>query len=825
MPAKAPQRLLRRHLDPTRVALLFALVTGVWVIVSSALLLLLEIETALPSAVGLALDLIFVLVTSCGLYWLLHSWNRARVQRLTHLYVVLSQCNQTIVRSASMQELLPQICQDAMQLGGMKLAWVGMIDDATQQIRPVASSGQGDAYLDGIVISVRADHPFGRGPVGTAARENRPVWCQNFMRDLSAAPWHERALRFEWGAVAALPLHRNGRIVGTFCLFAAVPNAFDPDERSLLEEMAQNISYALDNFDRDEARNKAEQQARNVLAMTQHFLDNLPGSAYIKDQDLRVLMASRGFQDMLGMDPQAMIGKTNEELFPPPFGAKISADDRRVLASGKTVVVNEEYDGRHFESIKFVIEDENSRPMLAGITLDITQRHLLSARQQASLEINELGTSLSEAEFLQRGMQIAERLTGSAQSFLHFVSDDQQQVELAACSEDGEQGYCAAIGASGDTLWAECIRDKKVAVYNDVTALSMRLSGQSGTPLTARWLVAPVSEEGVVRVVAGVGGKAADYDDADIVTLLLIGNDLWRTARRRRVEAALQRQLNEMTELNHRLEQTHNQLLQSEKMAAIGQLAAGVAHEINNPVSFVQSNFGTLTEYVNDLLAIDEAYAEVERQLGIQQPQVFERVHQIKDKAGHDFIVRDMRQLIGESREGLERVSRIVRDLRDFSRVGETGWQWTDLHHGLDSTINIVKSVIRNKIDIERQYGDLPPVHCIPAQLNQVYLNLLVNAAQSIEERGRIIVRTGTLNDEVWVEIEDNGGGITPEHMKHLFEPFFTTKPIGKGTGLGLSLSWGIVQRHRGKIEVRSEPGIATVFHVSMPVDPQREAA
>jgi signal transduction histidine kinase len=187
------------------------------------------------------------------------------------------------------------------------------------------------------------------------------------------------------------------------------------------------------------------------------------------------------------------------------------------------------------------------------------------------------------------------------------------------------------------------------------------------------------------------------------------------------------------------------------------------------------------------------------------------------------FIRDDALSLLAESRDGLERVTRIVADLKDFSRVGESKWQPADLHKCLDSTLNVVFSEIKCKATVTKEYGVLPEIMCMPFQLNQVFMNLLVNAAHAIKERGTITLRTGRAAETVWVEVEDDGVGIPAENLQRIFEPFFTTKPVGAGTGLGLSVSYGIVQRHRGRIEVRSELDKGTVFRVNLPISPQPE--
>ena len=289
--------------------------------------------------------------------------------------------------------------------------------------------------------------------------------------------------------------------------------------------------------------------------------------------------------------------------------------------------------------------------------------------------------------------------------------------------------------------------------------------------------------------------------------------------------AALSQQLAALTESNRKLEEAQFQLLQSEKLAAIGQLAAGVAHEINNPIGFINSNLGTLGGYVESLLAIDAAYSSSQSALPPDLQQVFRSVAELKENSDHDFMVEDLRQLIKESRDGLERVKTIVRDLKDFARVGSAEWLWSDIHQGLESTLNIVWNELKYKATVQREYGTLAPVHCIPSQLNQVFMNLLVNAAHAIENQGVIRLRSGGDEKQVWIEVIDNGSGIPAENIHRIFDPFFTTKALGKGTGLGLSLAWGIVQRHRGTIEVESEPGKGSTFRVVLPIDGQGETA
>ncbi|MEK6708203.1 MAG: ATP-binding protein [Pseudomonadota bacterium] len=280
----------------------------------------------------------------------------------------------------------------------------------------------------------------------------------------------------------------------------------------------------------------------------------------------------------------------------------------------------------------------------------------------------------------------------------------------------------------------------------------------------------------------------------------------------------------EIQKLNVKLKEAHDHLLQSERMTFIGQLATGVAHEINNPIGYVYSNLGTLEKYVQDVFRMIEDYESAEG--AIADEGVRARLQAAREKLDIAFLKEDLRALMVESREGIVHVKNIVRDLKDFSHVDAADeWYAADLHKGLDSTLNIVHNEIKYKVKVVKEYGDIVAVECLPSQINQVFMNLLVNAVHAVEKCGTITVRTGKQDAEVWVEIADTGNGIAAADLKRIFDPFYTTKPIGQGTGLGLSLSYGIVQKHQGRMEAQSEVGKGSVFRVWLPIQqPQTES-
>jgi len=287
---------------------------------------------------------------------------------------------------------------------------------------------------------------------------------------------------------------------------------------------------------------------------------------------------------------------------------------------------------------------------------------------------------------------------------------------------------------------------------------------------------------------------------------------------RTRAEEQLAQKIIEIENAHKELKNAQSQILQQEKLASIGQLAAGVAHEINNPIGFVNSNLGTLKTYMVNLLLLIDAFADNGPWAQEDAEKQKKRITLMKQEIDFEFLREDIPKLIAESIDGTSRVKRIVQDLRDFSRIGGAEWQLADLHEGLDSTLNILNNELKYKAVVLREYGSLPRVECIPSQINQVCMNVVINAAQAIHDHGQIAIRSGCSTNEVWISISDNGKGISPEDIAKIFDPFFTTKPVGLGTGLGLSVSHGIIKNHGGRIEVQSEMGKGTTFTIHLPI-------
>ena len=283
----------------------------------------------------------------------------------------------------------------------------------------------------------------------------------------------------------------------------------------------------------------------------------------------------------------------------------------------------------------------------------------------------------------------------------------------------------------------------------------------------------------------------------------------------------LQKSYNDMESAKQSELDMSQRLTQSEKLAALGQLAAGVAHEINNPIGYVNSNLGALRQYFGIFEKIITSYEAYVSSRNAGEFNITDNPEALKKKLNFEFIRQDIGATLSESQEGIVRVKNIVDDLKNFSRNdSNTQWLPFDLHKAIQSTLNIVNFEVKYRADVVLEFGEIPEVECVPSQLNQVFLNLIMNAAQaqSPETRGKIVISTGTVEGKVWVEVSDNGVGIAKENLNKIFEPFFTTKEQGAGTGLGLSLSYGIIQKHRGSLTVSSEPGVGTTFRIEIPV-------
>ncbi|WP_086933700.1 sensor histidine kinase [Agarilytica rhodophyticola] len=293
-------------------------------------------------------------------------------------------------------------------------------------------------------------------------------------------------------------------------------------------------------------------------------------------------------------------------------------------------------------------------------------------------------------------------------------------------------------------------------------------------------------------------------------------------------ENNLENKSRELFESNQSLVQAYNrlkdqkaQLLHQEKLASIGQLAAGVAHEINNPTGFVKSNLRTMVSYAQSFTKIVESYEDLINDTSNGDTEIKSKVKKIRRKNDLDFIMEDMFDLLEESLEGTERIEDIVMGLKNFARPDQDEKQLFSLNECIESTLKLVNNEVKYKADIELDLGEIPEIEGKPGAISQVILNLVVNAADAIPEHGNIFIATAVDKKEIKMSIRDNGSGIPQDILTKIYDPFFTTKEVGKGTGLGLAISHGIIQKHGGRLTVESKEGEGTEFTIALPVTEQ----
>ena len=269
------------------------------------------------------------------------------------------------------------------------------------------------------------------------------------------------------------------------------------------------------------------------------------------------------------------------------------------------------------------------------------------------------------------------------------------------------------------------------------------------------------------------------------------------------------------------LQSAQEQLIQTEKMASLGQLVAGIAHEIKNPLNFIYGNTGFLADYTQKLQNLVESFEKFPSISAGDRAEM----QKLKEGIHYSFIKEDLKILIDNFTEGARRINTIVSDLRTFSRMDTDTISEVDLHASLEMSLNLLRNQYKNRVEIHREYGDIPKIQGYLGKLNQVFMNLLSNAFHAVQGKGEVWIRTSCNDGNVEIEIKDNGTGISREHLHRIFEPFFTTKPVGQGTGLGLSISYGIIEQHQGRIDVTSVPQKGSSFVVTLPVHRENSSA
>jgi two-component system, NtrC family, sensor kinase len=416
----------------------------------------------------------------------------------------------------------------------------------------------------------------------------------------------------------------------------------------------------------------------------------------------------------------------------------------------------------------------------------------------------------------------------------HQVPEQSDRRILIVDDEEAVRNlFVAALGGSYECVTAADAQEALIKLSERQFALvisDVQMPGLSGIELL-RKIISDFPDVAVIvasaiertqRVIDALRIGALDYlikpCDMDVLQLSVARALERRTLLRdgKRYKQHLEKHNAELASQKAELERLQAQLVHSEKMASLGQLAGGVAHELNNPAGFIYSNMESLGECASGLERLLAIYERVPL-----SPELAAEVNAVKQQFDYEGLIPELPSIIADCQEGAGRIRDIVMNLRTFSRLDEADLKQVDIHSGIDATIRLLSQYYNSgRITLKRDYADLPLVNCFAGQLNQVWMNLLTNAAQAIgHSSGEVRIQTGVRDEMVFVKISDTGRGITPENLKRVFDPFFTTKPVGEGTGLGLSVTYGIIEKHGGTITVEGAPNKGTTFTTLLPLN------
>ena len=591
-----------------------------------------------------------------------------------------------------------------------------------------------------------------RDEIGGRVRTGgKPVWIS----DLHESANHPRltaAVRAGLHSACASPVLLDGETLGVFEFMGRESRSPDLAMLSTLEDVGRQLAQFIE-------RRRVQDERDSFFSLSLDLLAIVGTDGYLK-------RVSPAWERTLGWSP--------DELLSRPYLEFVHPEDREVTAAeaGKLVAGR---DTIHFEN-RYRAKDGSYR-------------------------------WLSWTCPAPRGRE------GSLYAVARDVTEQRQAIENLRQSEER---YRALVDSAVDivsTVSREGIITSLNPAFETMTGWTRsRWLGQSFEPL-----IHPDDLPAIRSVLSGIwNGECAPAIECRLLTragtYLTVESSLrCQSARGAVVGAiAITRDITRRKEAEQERDRLSSQLLQGQKLQALGQLSAGIAHEINNPVGFILSNLNTIDQYAADMVRLlAAARGEPDR----------DHLDRLWSEVDGDFIVEDFRKAIEESRRGAERIRDIVRSLREFSHVDENELRDTDLQECLEAGLRLCANEVKYKAVVHRDYGEVPPVKAYPQRLVQVFVNLLVNAAQAISGKGRITLTTRVEDGWALVGVEDNGCGIPEENLDRIFEPFFTTKPVGKGTGLGLHVAYKIIRAHGGRIDIHSKAGEGAKFVVRVPLD------
>jgi PAS domain S-box-containing protein len=713
------------------------------------------------------------------------------VRRLNRLYDVLSQVNQAIVRIGSRDELFSTVCRLIVERSAIDLAWIGWLNPETSAINPVAHFGDHARMLTEAHFYAN-ESPERQGNPGMAVREGRSFVCNECRPGFCLCLARLAPASFGFKSCGSFPIRFGGEVCGALTLCIAEQGFFHEREIQLLNEVALDVSYALDKIESDGQRDclREEYQQQSVFLRT--LMDAMPYQVFYKDTQMRYLGCNRAFEAANGLRKDQIIGRTVHEIKTPELADLHHEAERRLLANpDQQNVVYEETSKAADNTPKYLQvtkalfrSQDGALGGIIGATVDITG---LKNTEQA----------LRESE-----KRLSMALSASRMGVWEWDAGTNSIYWSPECHNVfGVKNFDGKLETFKNLFHPEDLAGALVKIRNAI---------KGGTVYEDEFRTTDTGGE--TRWVSASGMAEYGHDGKPLI-LRGTAQDITR-----------QKQLEKEREL------VDAQLRQAQKLESIGQLAAGIAHEINTPTQYIGDNTRFLREAFNDLVRMMDRYAEAPEAIMAGGPldEVILKMKEAAEQADVEYLRDEIPKAIEQALDGVQRVSTIVQAMKAFSHPGSTEKMLTDINSAIETTITVARNEWKYVADVLTDFDPaLPPVPCLPGEFNQVILNMIINSAHAIAEKvgdgssqkGAINISTKERGNFVEICIRDNGNGVREDIKSKIFDPFFTTKEVGKGTGQGLAISHSvIVKKHGGTIDFESKSGEGTTFIIRLPI-------